>query len=469
MRAVTVSEYGATPVVGEVPSPELGAGQVLIRLRAAGMNPVDRMLASGSWRPAPATFPMVLGVDGAGVVEKVGEGVTRFTVGDEVFGQLLIAPIGSAGTYAEYVAVTADAPLARVPDGFDVAVAAALPTAGGTGLALIESVEPVADRTVLIVGAGGGVGSFATQFAVNAGARVIANVRAAASERMRGYGVRETVDHTEAPLTDAVRAAHPEGIDVLIDLVSDAAGFAALASLVRPGGTAVTTQYVADVDALAAAAVTGTNFAVRETSELLERVADALVSGRIVAPPIARIAFDDAPDALSPAQGTHADGKTVVAIDVPDSLSAQVLGAAHTGVTVVDLERSLRFWRDTLGFEVAVRSSMSGEPLEQITGVRDGAIDFAILNIPGGHQVELVQYSAPGDRRHVRPRPSDVGSVHLSLFVRDMQAVLRAVAAGGWQAAGTPQTMADGPASGFTFEYLTDPDGTILELIQPPR
>lgn len=238
------------------------------------------------------------------------------------FGQLLIAPIGSAGTYAEHVAVTVDAPLTRVPDGLDVAVAAALPTAGGTGLALVESVEPVADKTVLIVGAGGGVGSFATQFAVNDGARVIANVRAAAAERLRGYGVSETVDHTQAPLTDAVRAAHPEGIDVLIDLVSDAVGFAALASLVRPGGTAVTTQYVADVDALAAAGVTGSNFMLRETSELLERVADALVSGRIVSPPLARIALDEAPDALRPAQGRHADGKTVVAIDMTDSLSA---------------------------------------------------------------------------------------------------------------------------------------------------
>jgi NADPH:quinone reductase-like Zn-dependent oxidoreductase len=106
------------------------------------MNPVDRKLASGEFRPAPATFPMVLGVDGAGVVEEAGEGVTRFAVGDEVFGQLLIAPIGSTGTYAEYVAVSADAPLARIPGDLDDVLAAALPTAGSTGLALIESLEP---------------------------------------------------------------------------------------------------------------------------------------------------------------------------------------------------------------------------------------------------------------------------------------------------------------------------------------
>jgi NADPH:quinone reductase-like Zn-dependent oxidoreductase len=243
MRAVTVTEYGATPVVAEIPTPEPGQGQVLIKLRAAGMNPMDLWLASGAWKPMPAMFPMVLGADGAGVVEELGEGTSRYSVRDDLFGQLLIAPLGSAGTYAEYVAVSEDAPLARVPSGLDDVVAAALPTAGGAGLALVDELEPLADKTVLIVGAGGGVGSFATQFAANAGANVIANVRTDNAERMRGYGAKETIDRRAVALPAAVRRAHPDGVDVLIDLVdADAAGFAALASLVRPGGTAMSTK-----------------------------------------------------------------------------------------------------------------------------------------------------------------------------------------------------------------------------------
>jgi NADPH2:quinone reductase len=312
MRAVTVTEYGATPAVAEMPTP--GSGQVLIKLRAAGMNPMDRMLASGAWKPMPATFPMVLGADGAGVVEQLGEGSSRFSVGDDLFGQLLIAPLGSAGTYAEYVAVTEDAPLARVPSGLDDVVAAALPTAGGTGLALVDLLEPLADKTVLIVGAGGGVGSFATQFAASAGGNVIANVRASDAERMRAYGASETIDHTAVALPDAVRQSHPDGIDALIDLVDDAAGFAALASLVRPGGSAVTTQYVADEQALRAAGVTGINFALPMSSELLQRVAEAVADGRIVAPPITRISLEDAPAALDPAQARPASGKTVITL-----------------------------------------------------------------------------------------------------------------------------------------------------------
>ena len=138
----------------------------------------------------------------------------------------------------------------------------------------------------------------------------------AAAGRMRGYGAAETVDHTEVALPGALRQAHPDGIDVLIDLVSDADGFAALAALVQPGGTAVTTKYVADPGALAAAGVTGDNFnfAQHVSDELLEQVADALVGGRIAAPPITRITLEQALAALNPAQAGRADGKTVITL-----------------------------------------------------------------------------------------------------------------------------------------------------------
>jgi NADPH:quinone reductase len=314
MRAVVVTAYGATPAVAEVPTPQPGAGQVLIKLSAAGMNPMDRTLASGDWRPMPATFPMVLGADGAGVVERVGDGSSRFVAGQSVFGQLLIPPLGSAGTYAEYVAVTEDAPLALVPDGLDLVVASSLPTAGMSGLSLVELLGPLADKTVLIVGAGGGVGAFATQFAVDAGARVIANVHERAADRMRSYGAAETIDHTAVNLEDAVRKAHPDGIDVLLDLVSDKDGFAKLAGLVRPGGTAVTTGYVADTSALESAGITGINFALQPSSDLLDRLANSLVIGRILAPPITQISLDEAPSVLTGANDRPVEGKTVIAL-----------------------------------------------------------------------------------------------------------------------------------------------------------
>ena len=315
MRAVTVREYGGTPALSEILAPEPGAGQIRIRLRAAGVNPMDLWLSSGAWKPMPATFPMVLGADGAGVVEKLGEGSSRYSVGDHLFGQLLIAPLGSAGTYAEYVAVSEDAPLARVPSALDDVVAAALPTAGGAGLALVDQLEPLADKTVLIVGAGGGVGAFATQFAANAGGNVIANARSEDAERMRDYGAKETIGLRAVALPAAVRQAHPDGVDVLVDLVNaDAADFAALAVLVRPGGTAMSTNYVADEAALRASGVTGINFALPMSSELLGRLAEAVIDGRIKAPPIIRISLEEVPAALNPAQDRPARGKTVIAL-----------------------------------------------------------------------------------------------------------------------------------------------------------
>jgi len=314
MRAVTVSQFGQLPRVVEVTTPVAGRGQVLIKLAAASMNPMDAKLASGEWRPAPVIFPMVLGVDGAGIVETVGEGITRFSPGDRVFGQLFIPPIGASGTYADYVAVTGEAPLACVPDGLDLVLAAAAPTAGATGLSLVDLLEPAEDQVVLIVGAGGGVGTFATQFAVNAGASVIAIINAAAEDRVRSYGVQEVIVRSRAPVTEVVRHSHPDGVDVLIDLVGDATAFASTASLVRPGGIAVSTQYVVDLERLQAQGVRGLNFALRQSSELLERVAKALVDHTVTEPPLTRISLDDVP-AMFGSQGRPTpDGKTVIVL-----------------------------------------------------------------------------------------------------------------------------------------------------------
>src|SRR4051794_13763863 len=269
MHAMVITEYGGRPEMIDLPVPEPQSGQIVIQVLAAGMNPLDRAIAAGGWQSfMPGTFPMILGVDVAGAVETAGAGMSRFAVGDRVMGQLMVPPLGSSGTYADYVAVSADATLARIPSPMDAAVAAAAPTAGMTGLAIVESLAPLDGKRVLIVGAAGGVGSFATQFAVDAGAHVIANVRAENAERMRAYGVAETVDQRTATLPDVVARMHPHGIDILIDLAGDAAAFAALATLVREGGTALTARHVADVDALATAGVTAANFTLSPSSEL---------------------------------------------------------------------------------------------------------------------------------------------------------------------------------------------------------
>lgn len=313
MHAIAVNEYGADPALVELPKPQPGPREILIKIRTAGMNPGDRQIADGVWKDRmPGTFPLVLGADFAGVVESVGEGTARFAPGDEVFGQLLIPPLGSTGTYAEYVAASEDAPLSKV-NGIDAAVAATLPTPGGTALQMVTSLEPLSDKTVLIVGAGGGVGSFATQFAVNAGAHVIADAGGSDTDRMRSYGADEMIDYSAVSVTDAVRRAHPDGIDALIDVASDADQFAELSSLVRSGGSAITTRYVADTESLSARGVTGVNFAYQPSPEVVAQLADAVVAGRIAAPPITTIKLDDVPPVMS-GGGTPHGAKTVITL-----------------------------------------------------------------------------------------------------------------------------------------------------------
>jgi NADPH:quinone reductase-like Zn-dependent oxidoreductase len=148
---------------------------------------------------------------------------------------------------------------------------------------------------------------------------VIANVRATNDERIRSYGVAETVDHTAAPLPQQVEQTHPDGIDVLVDLASDAESFAALAALVRKGGTALTTLYVANGDELEARGVTGVNFQLPASAELMQRVADALASRRIVTPPVTRVSLTEAPAVFAATNGGAPDGKTVIVLEQGES------------------------------------------------------------------------------------------------------------------------------------------------------
>jgi glyoxylase I family protein len=144
-----------------------------------------------------------------------------------------------------------------------------------------------------------------------------------------------------------------------------------------------------------------------------------------------------------------------------------ILASDHTGITVSNLEQALAFWQDVIGFELSHRAHQKGELAEQITGVPGAEILIAVLKAPG-HKIELLEYRAPADRTHIRPRPCDVGSVHVALTVDDLDDVLETIAASGWQTAGKPQTLTTGPNAGKRVIYVRDPDGTTIEFMQPP-
>ena len=147
--------------------------------------------------------------------------------------------------------------------------------------------------------------------------------------------------------------------------------------------------------------------------------------------------------------------------------SFRIIAADHTGITVTNLERSLAFWRDVLGFQLSHRPHQTGELASEITGVPGAGISIAVLK-GYGHKIELLEYLAPPKRQHFRPRPCDVGSVHVAFVVDNLDAVLERIAASGWKAAGNPQTLQRGPNTGKRVVYVRDPDGATIEFMQPP-
>lgn len=189
MQAVAFQEYGTVDVLElvDMPRPDPKPGEVIIRIRAAAVNPADPKWRQGMFRSfAPVLFPHILGYDVAGVVDAIGAGETDFAVGDRVFAMLDSA---TKGGYAEYVAAPA-ASVAAIPDALDFATAAALPTAGLTGVQMVEEHADIqAGQLVLITGAVGSVGRFAVHAARARGAHVVAAVRASQVDEARALDV----------------------------------------------------------------------------------------------------------------------------------------------------------------------------------------------------------------------------------------------------------------------------------------
>ena len=147
----------------------------------------------------------------------------------------------------------------------------------------------------------------------------------------------------------------------------------------------------------------------------------------------------------------------------------RIITADHTGITVSNLDRSLAFWRDVLGFELSHTAHQTGELAREITGVAGAEIKLAVVKAPGGHKIELLEYLAPSERKRHVLWPCDVGSVHVALIVDDLDAILSVINASGWKAAGEPQTLQSGPNAGKRVVYVRDPDGTTIEFMQQPR
>ena len=238
IKALALEGFDRPPVVIEVPAPQPASGELLVRVHAASVNAYDAFVAMGMAKDFMAyEFPAVLGQDLAGVVEAVGEEVEGFQEGDRVFGTIGAKGAVHDGTFAELATPRAPA-LALTPAAVDDQGAGTLGVAATTAMSAVSAIDPSEGATVLIVGATGGVGTFAIQLAAVRGARVIASVMPGDEDVVTALGAAETIDYTK-DVIGAVRERHPEGIDAVIDLVHrDPGEFGALVALVRAGGRA---------------------------------------------------------------------------------------------------------------------------------------------------------------------------------------------------------------------------------------
>jgi NADPH:quinone reductase len=319
MRAVAVQEFGAAPCLMELPQPTPGRGEVLVRLAAASPNPFDRAIHEGFLKDLPHVFPLVLGTDGAGVVEAVGEGVDRFEVGDAIYGVFAHEPLGK-GTLAEYVSVPQDAWLTGAPGRIPLARAAAAPTAGMTAIGVVAATGVHAGQTVLIVGATGGVGSFVVQLAASRGARVLATARPDAAAMVSRLGAAHVIDYVDSAVRDQVCRIAPDGVDVLLDLVSDPDPFLANTGLVRDGGRAASVRYAASPEALGTDRIAVTNFNLRahpDAPGLLRELTDEIDARALEVVVDSEVSLERAPVFLAKRAHGGARGKAVIVVQEP--------------------------------------------------------------------------------------------------------------------------------------------------------
>ncbi|MEU9239063.1 NADP-dependent oxidoreductase [Streptomyces sp. NPDC048385] len=303
-QAYVYTRHGGpeTEAFADIDRPVPGPGELLIAVRAAGVNPVDWKLRGGFRRPGQgeARFPAVLGSEAAGVVEEIGAGVTGFSVGDEVFGNT------PHGAFAEYALLAASA-TAHKPAALSFTDAATLPVAAATALDGVRQLDLPEGATLLVTGAGGGVGVAALQIARAWGLRVVGVASAAKKDLVESLGA---VHVPSGPgLADRVRAAAPEGVDGVYDLVggevlTEAAGLLADRTRLITAGAPPQTV----------AALGGARVERARTAAVLDEVAELVVAGELD-PRVSRtFPLDRADEALRAVEDGHALGKIVIEV-----------------------------------------------------------------------------------------------------------------------------------------------------------
>jgi NADPH:quinone reductase-like Zn-dependent oxidoreductase len=301
-RAVLIRAYGgaAAAEVAETAKPTAGQGQILVRVRAAGVNGIDWKIREGFVRDAfPLQLPAVLGIELSGVVEALGSGASRFRVGDRVMG-----PLGGLGAYAEFVAVD-EAKLVRTPQGLDDVHAAAVPVAAVAAWQSLHHAGPIAaGQRILIHGAAGGLGGYAVQYAKQAGAEVFATASTAHVEYVRSLGADHVIDYRTERFESVAR-----DIDLVLDYVGGEVLDRSWQVLTKDGAIVGTSS--PDILARTPSGRRGLWFMTKPDAALLERLAAEIAEGTLISKLDEVVGFGDIPMAIERNRTDPRIGKVV--------------------------------------------------------------------------------------------------------------------------------------------------------------
>lgn len=310
MKALVAREYTTLDgvIVTDLPKPVAGPGEMLLKVESAALNPLDRVLITGGKKDVfPIEHPLVVGMDAAGTVAELGQGVTAYAPGDPV-----LAFTGLAGAIAEYTVVTVGPHLAKRPAGLAAPLAAAIPESGMTAVCLLRAVGLAAGERVLVVGATGGIGLYAVQLAASLGAKVIATATSEDADYVRGLGAQDTVDYKVGDVAEQTLRQVPDGVDVVVDLVNRGDALSNTARAIRAGGRLVSPLFGPQDLGRGVTGVYIGGFTAEpgDLEDLAARAAD----GRLRVEIGATYSLADAPQAVSDFASKHIRGKVVITV-----------------------------------------------------------------------------------------------------------------------------------------------------------
>ncbi|MBI3445216.1 MAG: NADP-dependent oxidoreductase [Magnetospirillum sp.] len=316
MKAIIVDAFGGPEAMrwGEIATPSPGPGEVLIRIHATSVNPVEWKIREGGLaRLFACKFPLILGWDAAGTIAALGEGVGGFAIGDRVWSYCRKPEI-QWGTYAEYVTMSAEA-VAPMPANLSFAQASTIPLVGLTSWqSLLDVAEIRPGQTVLIHAGAGGIGSLAVPLAKWAGATVIATARSANHDYVRALGADHVIDYTATDFVAATRAIVPAGFHMVFGTVGGEV-LTRSYEVVRPGGILVSITDKTDKDLAERLGIRVKYVFVQPNGAQLRTLAGLVEQGILPVPDIEEMPLAQAAQALERSKTGHVRGKIVLRVD----------------------------------------------------------------------------------------------------------------------------------------------------------